>query len=124
MTLDPITVTVVNFQAGADTISGTAVLSQDSETAYSLDVDFVINGEDLDGVFIVEIVEDDYGNAITTVNTQGTMLIMGYELQAIDVVFDPEVCEDYPISGSIVTTKDGESDTITFTDECKEPVLE
>jgi hypothetical protein len=32
--------------------------------------------------------------------------------------FDTEVCDKYPISGSVTVTKDGESQTITFTNDC------
>jgi hypothetical protein len=32
--------------------------------------------------------------------------------------FDTEVCGNYPISGSVTVTKDGESQTITFTNDC------
>ena len=32
--------------------------------------------------------------------------------------FDTEVCPNYPISGSVTVTKDGESQTINFTNDC------
>jgi hypothetical protein len=32
--------------------------------------------------------------------------------------FDTEICPNYPISGSVTITKDGDSQTITFTNDC------
>ena len=32
--------------------------------------------------------------------------------------FDTEICPNYPISGSVTITKDGDSQTITFTNNC------
>lgn len=117
ITFDPITVTFISFQAGINTISGPLVLAQDSATAYTLDVDLVINGQDFDGVFVLDISDDDTNPAFT-VSTQGTVAIMGYELQVNDVVFDPEACEEYPVSGYIVVTMGDETNTMTFSAGC------
>ncbi len=61
--------------------------------------------------------DDDYDSGVYSINsTSGS--VNGYDVKINDLIVDSDACEQYPVGGSIVFTKNGKSWTTTFDSSC------
>ncbi|MDD2556750.1 MAG: hypothetical protein PHH87_00525 [Desulfuromonas sp.] len=60
--------------------------------------------------------DDDFGGVFSVSSTSGS--VNGYDVKINNLIIDSDMCEQYPVGGSIVFTKNGKSWTTTFDNSC------
>ena len=110
-----VTITFENLVMGEEQISsGTITLTPLSATQLRLNVDLSTGRGPVDMILLVDMI-DDY---TTVLNTSGTSTIGDLTFGMNNVTMDSQVCEEFPVSGTMTFAKGGESGTVTFTDAC------
>ena len=110
-----VTVTFENLVMGEEQISsGTITLTSLSATQLRLNADLSTGRGPVDMILLVDMI-DDY---TTVLNTSGTSTIGDLTFGMNNVTMDSQVCEGFPVSGTMTFAKGGESGAATFTDAC------
>ncbi len=60
----------------------------------------------------------EVGYSAYQINTSSGSVVNGYEVEFANLIFDDELCLQYPVGGEIIFRKGGKSWTATFDDSC------
>ncbi|MFH0725865.1 MAG: hypothetical protein V2B19_05875 [Pseudomonadota bacterium] len=111
----PITVTFNNLQtAEIDIISGTVVISSPTAKNYQIDANLTTSEGLISGSLLLDMTDETQ----SVLNSVGIFQTGDYTLDVNDVVFKPETCDAYPISGNVGITSGSEQHTLTFNGVC------
>ncbi len=110
-----VTITFENLVMGEEQISsGTITLTPLSATQFRVSVDLSTGRGPADMILLVDMI-DEY---TTVLNTSGSSAIGDMTFSMNNVTMDTQVCEAFPVSGTMTFFKGGESGAVTFTDAC------
>jgi hypothetical protein len=114
-TFQPITITFDNFVTERLSItSGTVLIAALGAKDYQLTADLTTNEGEISGSLQLDMTDATQ----TVLNSVGDFLLGGYTLEINTVVFKPDVCDSYPVSGNVVIEYGTEIHTLTFTGSC------
>jgi hypothetical protein len=105
-----------NFQAAnAEVLNGSITLTLASATEFYVDTD-ISEGTGMHAKISLSVVTPAEG--IVVINTLETGSLNQYDVNFNNLTFDESLCSDYPVSGSVNFTSDGQSWIATFNSSC------
>jgi len=111
--LQPVTITLNQISILEYLLNGTVTITQISPEIFDASFNIISNQGPVTGVLRVGMNPADFGQV--TLSTLSTPMIIGEASVTINqVVADQTLCEDLPVSGDVVITKNAETATISF----------
>jgi hypothetical protein len=115
MTFQPITLSFTNLDTErVDITSGSVVLSSTSASNFKAIANLTTSKGLIAGTILLDMSDETQ----SVLNSQGDFQLQDYTLDIINVIFKPDVCDSYPVSGNVIIDYGAETHTMTFDGNC------
>jgi hypothetical protein len=114
-TFQPITISFDDFVTERLNItSGALVISSPSADNFQLAANLTTNEGTISGTLLLDMTDASQ----SVLNSTGDFQLEDYTLDVNALVFKPDVCSSYPVSGNVIIEYGAETHTMTFTGDC------
>jgi len=110
-----VNINLTNVTSGSDTYNGSISIQGQTKDVGQVSLNLQSNDGPITGRFTIRRGSSDSDFFVSTVSPAN---ISGYEVTIDNLEINPDVCEDGPIAGNVVITKDGNSGRFTFNQSC------